>query len=256
MAHLGVLVGDLRRAQPAVDRLPGLAAVVRAERAGRGDRDEHAVPVGRVVDDRVQAHAAGAGLPAWPRLVGTQRGQFLPVLAAVGRAEDRRVLGTGVHRVGVVQRRFEVPDPLELPRSRRPVVPQVVAHLALVGELVADRLPGAAPVVGALDQLAEPARRLRGVQPVRVGRRPLDVVDLPAAEVWAGHLPVPARTVGGQDERALACTDEYPYAAHAAPPSGPPRCVPPPTILTRARPARSAHRVRRAGPDGRTRPAG
>ena len=215
MADLGVLVRELSGAQPPVDRLPGLAAVVGAEGAGRGDRHIHPLPVGRVEDDRVQAHAAGARLPAGRGPVGTQRGQFLPAATAVRRAEDRRVLGAGVDQVRVVRRRLQVPDPLELERSRRPVVPQVLAGLALVAEVVVDRLPGLPAVVRALDQLAEPARRLRGVEPVGVGRRTGDVVHLPAAEVWAGHLPVPARTVGGQDERTLTRADQYPYSTHA-----------------------------------------
>ena len=78
-------------------------------------------------------------------------------LAAVGRPEQRRVLDAGVDRVRIGQRRLEVPDALELPRVRRAVVPLVRAGHAVVDELVADRLPGLAAVVRALDQLAEPA---------------------------------------------------------------------------------------------------
>src|SRR5262249_62123581 len=112
---------------------------------------------GRINDDRVQAHAAGTRLPAWRGLVSTQPRQLLPALAAVGRPEDRGVLSPGVHHVGVVERRLEVPDPLELPGTRGPVVPQIVARLTLVAELVADRLPRPAAVVRALDELPEPA---------------------------------------------------------------------------------------------------
>src|SRR5690349_24237311 len=42
----------------------------------------------------------------------------------------------------------------------------VRAGLALVTEVVADRLPAGAAVVGSLNQLAEPAVGLRRVQPV------------------------------------------------------------------------------------------
>ena len=88
-----------------------------------------------------------------------QAGQFVPVLPAVGRLEQRGVFDAGVDRVGIGQRGLEVPDALELPRMRRAVVPLVGAGHAVVGELVADRLPGLAAVVRALDHLAEPAAR-------------------------------------------------------------------------------------------------
>jgi hypothetical protein len=65
---------------------------------------------------------------------------------------------TGV-RIG--RRRRQVPHPRELPGVRRAVVPLVGARHVRVGELVADRRPGAPAVVGALDLLAEPAARLR-----------------------------------------------------------------------------------------------
>src|SRR5262249_15159123 len=86
---------------------------------------------------------------------------------------------------------------------------------ALVAELVADGLPAFPAVAGALDDLTEPAAGLRGVEPIRVGGRALEMIDLPAPEVRAAHVPVPARAVRGQDERALASADEYAYATHA-----------------------------------------
>ena len=141
--------------------------------------------------------------------MGAQPGQLVPRLAAVGRAEQRRVLDAGVDRVGIGQRRLEMPDALELPRVRRAVVPQVRAGDAVVHELVAHRLPRLAAVVRALDDLAEPACRLRGVQPVRIGRRSLEVIDLPAAEVRTADIPPFALAVRRQDERALACADQY-----------------------------------------------
>ena len=117
--------------------------------------------------DRVQAHSAGARLPVWPRAVAAQSGQLLPRLSAVGRAEQGGVFNAGVDRVRIGQRRFEMPDALELPGMRRAVVPLVRAGNAVVCELVADRLPGLAAVVGALDDLSEPAAGLRRIQPVR-----------------------------------------------------------------------------------------
>jgi 16S rRNA (cytidine1402-2'-O)-methyltransferase len=60
---------------------------------------------------------------------------------------------------------------------------QVRARVAVVAEIVADRVPGRAAVVGALDHLAEPAAGLRGIEPVGVRRRAGDVEDFPAAEL-------------------------------------------------------------------------
>ena len=204
VADLGVVIRDALGVQATVHRLPGLAGVVGPERArGRDGREDPPGP-GRIQEDRVQAHPARARLPRRPGPVAAQPGQFLPVLPAVGRPEQAGVLHPGVDGVGVVQRRLQVPDPGELPRVRRAVVPLVRARLALVAEIVADRLPGRPAIVGPLDHLAEPAAALRGVEPVRVGRRPLDVVDLPAGEMRPADLPLLALAVRSQHERALA----------------------------------------------------
>ena len=63
-----------------------------------------------------------------------------------------------------------MPDALELKGAGGPVVPLVGAGLALVDELVIDRLPGLATVVGALDHLPVPSGGLRRVDAVRIGR--------------------------------------------------------------------------------------
>ena len=55
-----------------------VAAVVGAERARRRDRDEEPLGVGGVLDDRVQAHAAGAGLPLRAGVVLPQPGELGP----------------------------------------------------------------------------------------------------------------------------------------------------------------------------------
>src|SRR5262249_20023038 len=86
---------------------------------------------------------------------------------------------------------------------------------ALVAKLVAAGLPAFPAVAGALDDLTEPAAGLRGVEPIRVGGRALEMVDLPAPEVRSAHVPVTARAVRGQDERALASADQYAYTTHA-----------------------------------------
>src|SRR5262245_35253264 len=98
----------------------------------------------------------------------------------------------------------------------RPVVPLMRAGDAVVGELVVDRLPGLAAVVRSLDELTEPAGSLRCVQPVRVGRRSFEVIQLPAAEVRPLDLPVLPFTIRGQDERALARSHQQAYSAHHA----------------------------------------
>src|SRR3990172_2427374 len=107
-----------------------------------------------------------------------------------------------------------MPDALELPRVVRVVVPLVRAGLALVLELVADGLPVLAAIVGAVDHLAEPIARLRGIDPVGIDRRPHDVVNLPPPEVRTADVPTLALSVRRQDEGALMCTDEHTYAAH------------------------------------------
>src|SRR5579885_1924802 len=52
------------------------------------------------------------------------------------------------------------------------------------------RRPGFAAVVGALDNLAEPAARLRYINPIRVNGRALHVVDLPSREMRTAYFPV------------------------------------------------------------------
>ena len=92
--------------------------------------------------------------------MAAESGELVPVLTAIGRAEQCRVLDAGEHRVGIGQRRFEMPDPCELPRVRRAVVPLVRAGHTVVLELVSNGLPGRSAVVGALDHLPEPASGL------------------------------------------------------------------------------------------------
>src|SRR5581483_7028435 len=206
------------RSEAAIHRPPGLAAIVSPEHAGSGDGDEHALGVARIRQDGVQAHAARAWLPRRPGAVAAQPGQLLPVLAAIGGSKQRCVLYARVDGVRIGRRWLETPDARELPRARRSVVPQMRARLALVGELVANRLPGPATVIRALDLLPEPATGLRGVEPIGVGRRALDVIDLPACEVRATNFPLGALAIRGQDESPLARPYQYPYAAHSLTP--------------------------------------
>src|SRR5262249_10295075 len=149
----------------------------------------------------VQAHAPRAGLPHGAGAVAAQPRQLLPGAPAVLRAEEAGVLDARVDRVRIGERRLEMPDTLELPRALRPVVPlmrgQRLAGVGrgIVNELVALafghalrrffhaaawRLPGFAAVAGALDDLPEPAARLRREDAVRIDRRSFEVIDLPA----------------------------------------------------------------------------
>src|ERR1044072_2948635 len=50
--------------------------------------------------------------------------------------------------------------------------------------------PRQAAVVGALNDLFEPAARLRRVNAVRIHRRTFEVINLPSGEVWATHIPL------------------------------------------------------------------
>src|SRR5215472_19334005 len=97
-----------------------------------------------------------------------QAGKFGPVLSAVGGTEDRGIFNTRVNGLGVGERRLQMPHPFELPRMRRAIVPLVRARNAVVGELIAHRLPRFTAVVGALHQLSEPAGALRSINTIRI----------------------------------------------------------------------------------------
>src|SRR6185436_2062418 len=191
-----------------------LSAIVGSEGACRGDGDEEPRLVLRVDEDRMEAQAARAGHPRGAGAVLAKTGELGPVLAAVGGLEDRRVLDAGVDRVGVAQRRLEVPHALELPRMRRAVVPLVRARHAVIQKLVADGLPGLPAVVAPLHRLAEPVAALRGVDAVGIDRRSFEVIELPAAEEGAVDVPLLALAVRRHHERALARPYQYTDSAH------------------------------------------
>src|SRR6266498_5626320 len=109
--------------QATIDWLPCLAGVVGAKRASGRDGNEDSVRVARIQKDRMQAHPAGAWLPSGPRPVDAQTGKLFPRLPTVRRAEQRRVFNPGVDSVRIAQRRFEMPDAIELPGVRHAVVP-------------------------------------------------------------------------------------------------------------------------------------
>src|SRR6202035_1701507 len=107
-----------------------------------------------------------------------------------------------------------MPHSLKFPRVGSAVVPLVSARNAVVHEFVSNWIPSLAAVVGTLHLLPEPATGLRRVQPIRIHRRSLNVIQLPAAEVGSVHLPMLSLPIRRQDERALACPHQNPYFAH------------------------------------------
>src|SRR5260221_442024 len=125
----------------------------------------------------MQAQAAGARSPSRSGVVTAKAGELLPVLSAVGRLEDRRVFDARVHRVGIGQRGLQMPDALELPWMRRPVVPLMRARHAVVEKLVADGFPRLAAVARPLHRLAEPVVALRCVDAIRIDRRSFEMVE-------------------------------------------------------------------------------
>src|SRR5262252_3925329 len=132
-----------------------------------------------------------------------------------------------------------MPDTLELPRMLRAVVELMgrerFARLSrgIVDKLVAfpfrrsagtrgrlagrsSRLvPGFAAIVGALDDLPEPAAGLGCVDAVRIGGRSFQVIHLPSREVRTVNLPVFAFAIGGQNKCAFARAYKNPDFTHA-----------------------------------------
>src|SRR5207249_7654409 len=78
-----------------------------------------------------------ARLPLRAGIVLAEPGQFVPAFAAIFRFEQRRVFHARVNVIGVIERRFEMPDALELPRMLGAVVPHVRPWNAIVNEFVA-----------------------------------------------------------------------------------------------------------------------
>ena len=182
----------------------------------------------------MQAHSARPRLPHRSRTMASQSGKFLPILAAVGRTKQRRIFHTSIDRIRVGERRLQVPHALELPRTLRSVIPLMRGEWVggrVVGELVAgtlgrtgrDRLsgrhsrlvPGLAAVVRALNDLAEPSARLRGVNAIRIGGRSLEVIHFPSREMRAADVPLFTLAVRRKNECAFSRTDQNPYSTHS-----------------------------------------
>src|ERR1700687_877812 len=140
----------VRRFQSAINGLPSLARVVGAKRAGGRDSNEDALRIHGIKHDGVQAHSSGAGLPKVAFRVA-ERGEFLPILAAVGGAEHGGVFHSSVDGIGIFQGWFEMPNAFEFPGVLRAVIPFMSSGISLVDKFVADWLPGFSAVVRALN---------------------------------------------------------------------------------------------------------
>src|SRR5262252_7146267 len=107
-----------------------------------------------------------------------------------------------------------MPDTLEFPGMRRSVVSLMRPRDAVVQKQVADWLPGFAAVIGTLYQLPKPSAVLRGIQPLCVSWRSLQMEYLPPGKLGTRNLPLFARCIGGQDECAFARPHQNSYTAH------------------------------------------
>src|SRR5258707_4676127 len=237
VADLGVGIGNELRNQALVDRLPGFARIVGAERARSGNGDVDAIRIFLVENDGVETHAAGAGLPLGAGAVSAQAGKFAPILAAVGGFEKSGVFHARVDEIRIGMGRVKVPDTLEFPGMLRAVVELMGGERRagflriVVFEFVTFALggsvrrfgfagrrawlePGFAAVIGTLNDWADPAACLRAVDAIWIHGRPLQVIDLPAGEMWAADLPFFALAVGRKNKRSLARANQHSNFAH------------------------------------------
>src|SRR3954469_11838649 len=124
-----------------------------------------------------------------------------------------------------------MPHAFELPGVLRSIVPLVSAGYSIINEFIAFGLrhsfrafqffwiapwclPCFSAVARALDDLSEPGAGLRSVNPVRVDRGTLHVINLPAREMRPVHFPVFALRVRCKHKRAFFCSDQHSYSAH------------------------------------------
>src|SRR6266436_1442350 len=74
--------------------------------------------------------------------------------------------------------------------------------------------PGFAAIIGALDDLPKPSARLRSVNSFGIDRRSLQMIKLPAGEVWSADVPFFALAIRSQHKRSLACSHQQSNRAH------------------------------------------
>src|ERR1043166_2230512 len=106
-----------------------------------------------------------------------------------------------------------MPDSLEFPGMRRAIVPLMRAWDAVVQEFVTDWRPSFPTVIGALYQLPKPTAVLRGIEPLCVGGRSLQMEYLPAGKMGARNVPLCAHCVGSENECTLARPHQSSYTA-------------------------------------------
>src|SRR5207249_5179362 len=119
--------------------------------------------------------------------------------------------------LGIMQRRLQMPNALELPRMLRAVVPLVRARHTVIDKLVAlafrravgtfqflgaapGRVPLFSAVIRTLNDLAEPPAGLRRINSVRIDRRTFYVINLPARKMRTADFPSFAGAIRCQDE--------------------------------------------------------
>src|SRR5438270_5240595 len=107
-----------------------------------------------------------------------------------------------------------LPHPLELPRMSRPVVPLVRSRHTVIRKLVPPRLPRLAAVVRTLNHLPKPSAGLRRIQPFRIHRRSLDVINLPPRKVRPAHIPLLPLPIRRQHKCSLARANQQSHLAH------------------------------------------
>src|SRR5438876_10674069 len=118
-------IGNVLRMQPAIDRFPSLSAIIGAKRTSGRDRDGNSVWITRIDKNRVQTHPARARLPLRTGIAAAQSGEFVPRFSTVFRFEQRGIFHACVNVIGMVKRRFQMPDALKLPWMLSAVVPLV-----------------------------------------------------------------------------------------------------------------------------------
>src|SRR5262249_45286900 len=165
--------------QTAVYRSPCLAGIVGSEHASRGDSNEDPLRILAVKHDRVQTHSACSRLPE-VAFRAAKPCKFVPGLSTICGTEQGRVLYPRKDRIRIAQRRFKMPDSLELPGTLCTVVPLMGGErLAGRGGRIVDKfialslgraircrgrfarrctrlVPRLAAIVRALDDLSEP----------------------------------------------------------------------------------------------------
>ena len=174
-----------------------------------------------IENDRVQAHPARARLPLRTGAMAAQPGKFLPGLAAIGGAENRRVFHPGINRIRIRKRWLQMPYALEFPWMLRAVIPLVGSEgLATFGPASYTNLllaafggpagrglssrgswlvPRLAAIVRALNDLSEPSAGLRGINTIWIYRRSLQVIHFPAGKMRTAHIPIRSLAIRCQE---------------------------------------------------------